>query len=82
MYCSSPLCFPALCDFQYLPQCTPSGPTYASLTPTSLHFSPWLGGDSQPFLPPASFSRMDTPQVRQLFHYIFIFLISLHYNLF
>jgi general transcription factor 3C polypeptide 5 (transcription factor C subunit 1) len=59
-----------LCDFQYIPlnlQFDSHGPAvcnYSNLVPIGLPTFSWLRGDAPHFLPPATFSRMDTMQVR------------------
>lgn len=64
------LCVPLdLCDFQYItmnPEFGDHGPSvykYNNLVPIGLPTSSWLAGDAPYFLPPATFSRMDTMQV-------------------
>ena len=58
-----------LCDFQYIPmnpEFGSHGPAvcnYSSLVPIGLPRFSWLTGDAPYFLPPATFSRMDTMQV-------------------
>ncbi|KAJ9599307.1 hypothetical protein L9F63_010221 [Diploptera punctata] len=60
--------FKNLCDFQFLPmdkEFGTHGPTvckYTNLVPIGLPTSSWLAGDAPYFLPPATFSRMDTMQ--------------------
>jgi general transcription factor 3C polypeptide 5 (transcription factor C subunit 1) len=58
-----------LCDFQYIPITPEIGSDesavckYSNLVPTGLPKASWLTGEAQYFLPPATFSRMDTMQV-------------------
>jgi general transcription factor 3C polypeptide 5 (transcription factor C subunit 1) len=65
-----------LCDFQYIPmnpEFGSHGPAvcnYSSLVPIGLPTFSWLTGDAPYFLPPATFSRMDTMQVCVPYCYI------------
>ncbi|KAJ4427039.1 hypothetical protein ANN_26838 [Periplaneta americana] len=65
--------FKNLCDFQYLtmnPEFGDHGQMvckYDSLVPIGLPTASWLAGSAPYFLPPATFSRMDTMQVYKWF---------------
>ncbi|KAB7500385.1 General transcription factor 3C polypeptide 5 [Armadillidium nasatum] len=61
--------FESMCDFQYLPVATTEEDgvkklqnVYGELLPKGMVNSDWLDQPAPLFLPPATFSRMDTPQ--------------------
>lgn len=58
-----------LCDFQYLPLVNSEDGqqqacVYDQLVPQGMEGADWLNHAAPLFLPPAAFTRMDTPQVR------------------
>ena len=60
--------FSGLCDFQFLPLSVSEDGlqqvcVYDQLVPQGMETADWLNQPAPLYLPPAAFTRMDTPQV-------------------